>query len=389
MPDVCCTRVASSPPGSASIVSRIVVEHVRQVRPVRAGDGHRDLERRRAPRAGSCGRPGSRTAARATAALLRTARSPARRVRRGHRHQVRDPAHLRRQDRVGHLAGGPRARPRARSPCARVCSAVSWVSSPAPSGSTNTPQISRSASYPDVPSTGHDDGQLLADAEDLLHQQPAVGPDRRAQPARVAAAGRTGRPGGPPAARRPRPPRPSAAPRRGWPRTPPGPRRGRRRASRRRRTAGRSAPPRRASTTPGGSAGGRAPPAADPSVRRARCDRERVLVVAQLGAVVGQRDLARRAPSPRRPGPAQHRGPAAGSGPASQSMSKYDAYRDSPAVGEDVPPPRVRLGVVHADVVRHDVEQEPQAALARGRDEGAPPLFAAARAAARVGSTTS
>ena len=30
-------------------------------------------------------------------------------------------------------------------------------------------------------------GQLLADAEDLLHQQPPLGPDRRAQPARVAA----------------------------------------------------------------------------------------------------------------------------------------------------------------------------------------------------------
>ncbi len=39
-----------------------------------------------------------------------------------------------------------------------MCSAVSWVSSPAPSGSTNTPQTSRSASYPDVPSTGHDTG---------------------------------------------------------------------------------------------------------------------------------------------------------------------------------------------------------------------------------------
>ena len=30
-------------------------------------------------------------------------------------------------------------------------------------------------------------GQLLADAEDLLHQQPPLGPDRRAQPPRVAA----------------------------------------------------------------------------------------------------------------------------------------------------------------------------------------------------------
>ena len=105
--------------------------------------------------------------------------------------------------------------------------------------------------------------------------------------------------------------------------------------------------------------------------------RERALVVAQLGAVVGEGDLRRDhllLVVGRRLG-AEHGQEDRPRVPVDVEVRRV-ARR--PTVHEDVRPPRVVLRHVHADVVRHDVEQEPQPALADGRDEGAPALLAAA-----------
>ena len=68
-----------------------------------------------------------------------------------------------------------------------VCSAANWVSSPAPSGSTNTPWISRERLVARRAVDRPGRGQRLPDAQDLLDDQPAVRPDGRPQPPRVAA----------------------------------------------------------------------------------------------------------------------------------------------------------------------------------------------------------
>ena len=113
-------------------------------------------------------------------------------------------------------------------------------------------------------------------------------------------------------------------------------------------------------------------------VTRARRHREGALVVAQLGAVVGERDLRRdhlllvvRRRLRAEDGQQDRLRPVDVEVPGVAGLA---------TVREDVPPPGVGLRHVHADVVRHDVEQEPQTPLPHGGDEGTSPLLAAALA---------
>ena len=299
------------------------------------------------------------------------------------RHQRGDPAHLRRQDRVGHLAAGD------------VLGRVRVLLAPDVLGGElgEQPRAVRVDEHPAdlaqrlVPGRAVDrprHRQLLADAEDLLHQQPAVGPDRRAQPAHVAAgvgqAVRVVHPQ-PVDLARLHPAQHLAVRGREHLRVLDAD--GRERRDVEEPPVGqlrRAALPRGEAVVLAGVHLGRTCPRAVATVRGARCDREGVLVVAQLGAVVGERDLGRdhlllvvRV----RLG-AEDRQQDRACRPVDVEVRRVPR---APAVGEDVPPPRVRLGVVHADVVRHDVEQEAQAVLARRRDEGAPPVLAPARAA--------
>ncbi len=70
-------------------------------------------------------------------------------------------------------------------------------------------------------------------------------------------------------------------------------------------------------------------------------------------------------------------------------MSKYDAYGDVAAVLQNVPPPRVLLGVVDADVIGHDVDDQAHAACSAPPRTAAPALGAAERGGHVVGSVTS
>ena len=377
MPDVCCTRVASSPPriGEHRVPDRR--QHVRQVRPVRAGHGHRGLQRR-AP-LGQVAAVDREAAQQLGDGLLR--RCPRAVVRRGHRHQGRDPAHLRRQDRVGHLPAG------------RVLDRVRVLPAPEVFGGElgEQPRAVRVDEHPAdlaqrlVPGRAVDrprHGQLLADAEDLLHQQPAVGPDRRAQPARVAA-------GVGQAVRVVHPQPVDLA------RLHPAQHLGVRGREHLRVLDADGRECRDVEEPPVGQLRCAALPrrqpvvlalvhlldADSPSSAGARCDREGVLVVAQLGAVVGERDssdehllLVRRV----RLGAEDRQQDRA----RRPSRCRSTTRTASPGRGRGRPTTTGSpVAIVHADVVRHDVEQEPHAALARRRDEGAPPLVAAARAA--------